>query len=112
MGNSIALVVAAVAFAVLAVTSIFLWRAARHLFDAIAALYPEQAHLKRWPLFSRYGPLPPAQISYLQRREFEQLPDPALRTLGRQTLALVYVYAFSFMTLLLNLLWWSVAREA
>jgi len=110
MSSNIALGVAAAAFTALAITSILLWRSSRRLFSAVAAREPEKQHLTRWPFFGQYGPLPPAQLSYLQQRKFEHLPEPVLRALGRKARTLVYVYAFSFMALLLSLLWWSVGR--
>ena len=109
MSSNIALGIAAVAFAALAVASI---QSSKRLFAAIAAQDPDQNHLTRWPFFSQYGPLPPAQMSYLQKRRFLQLPEPALRALGRRALLLVYVYASAFLVFLLSLLWWSVSRGA
>jgi hypothetical protein len=112
MSSNIALGIAAVAFAALAVTSILLWQSSKRLFAAIAAQDPDQIHLTRWPFFGQYGPLPPAQMSFLQQRRFLQLPEPTLRALGRRALVLVYVYASAFLVLLLSLLWWSVSRGA
>ena len=110
MAGNVALVVAFVALGALLVVSSALWNSSRQLFAAVAALHPEQAHLANWPFFGQYGPLPPAQMAYLQGRRFSELSDPALKTLGRRALSLVYAYAASFLVLLLSLLWWSVAK--
>ena len=110
MSSNIALIIVGIALAALIYIMAALWLCSRRLFKAVIALHPEQSELARFPFFGQYGPLPPAQMAYLQDRCFNQLQDPALRALGLRTRRLYYAYAIAFVALLLSALSWSVLR--
>jgi hypothetical protein len=110
MSSNIALVIAGIALATLIYVMAALWISSRRLFKAVIALHPELGELGRFPFFGQYGPLPPAQMAYLQDRRFNQLQDPALRALGLRSLRLYYAYAITFVAMLLSPLSWSLLR--
>ena len=111
MSDNVALVLAEFAFLGLAVVAVALWTNASRFFSELVSLKPElQGLLVRPGVFTRYGPLIPSQMAYLQSKGFRTLPDQHLRALGRRCLTLLYSYAVLFLLMLLSLLFWSVTK--
>jgi len=112
MPFNLAAVLAIVAGVSVAGLTFATWIVSERFFQRLIAQHPELAiSFPRPPLLTRYGPILPSKMAYLEGKRFNDLSDPKLKRLGRLSLTLLTAHAVAFTTFIIFALWWSAVRD-